>query len=338
METISTNNPRQASDHQPGNPYWQQQGKANDDKSWAYDGFYKSYGRAPTTDELAQVLPAYAGADAHTTNNAQGDAYVSQLHQATENTPDKLYAKQQAEYQKNAPQHYDSIQQLFQGTLGRQADQSELDHFGSALASGQVDQYDLQQFLQQQPEYQTAQNEKMRTGLSGQMAANDQRQFGEKILPTIQQNFAKQGRSFDSSGFQAQAANAAQAQNTDREGFLNTLQAQQYGGVQERAYQDYANQVANQQNRVNSGINAQYQGIQNAQNRSNEIGDYNTQAQLYNQYLAKYGKRNNGMGGLIGGLAGIGGAFATGNPGAAGIGYQIGSGLGTSVQNSGGSY
>lgn len=320
--------------HSAENPYAGKGGLQNDLAQQAWAAYQNIYGRAPSNDELAQATQAFASGDPNKSNMQQGMAFVAQAHQATENTPDKLYAQQQAGYKQNAPQHYDSINQLFQSQLGRAASQDELDHFGSLLASGTTDPYQLQQFLQQQPEYQNKQNEQMRTGLSGQMASNDRRQFQEQILPGIQQNFAKQGRSFDSSAFANSAAQAAQQQNTQREGFLNNLTAQQYGGVQDRAYQDYANQVSQQQNMMNSGIQAQYAGIQNVQNRGNMIGDYNTQASAYNDYLARYGKRNNGLGGLLGGLAGAGvGGYLGGTKGAE-LGWGIGNSGGQVVQNS----
>lgn len=288
-------------------------------------------GRDPTANEYAMYAPL----------GNQAPQLIAQNQYALDNSPDKLAAKQQAQYLADAPQHADAVNQLFQANLGRTATQDELGHFGSLLASGTTDPYQLQQFLQQQPEYVTKQNADMRSGLSSTMAANDTRQFSEQILPSIQEAYAKQGRSFDSSAFANAATQAAQMQNTNREGFLNNLTASQYGGVQQNAYQDYANQVANQQALTNSGIQAQYGGIQNSIGRANNISDFSTQQNAYNQYLAKYGKRqgNNGMGSLIGGGLGIAGAFATGNPAAAGIGYQIGSGLGGAAQTAyGGSY
>lgn len=324
--------------HSAQNPYAGKGGLQSDLAQQAWAAYQNIYGRAPTNDELAQATQAFSSGDPNKSNLQQGLAYVAQAHQATENTPDKLYAQQQAQYQKAAPQHYDAINQLFQGQLGRAASQDELDHFGSLLASGTTDPYQLQQFLQQQPEYQNKQNEQMRQGLSGQMAANDQRQFSEQILPGIQQAYAKQGRSFDSSGFQNAATQSAQAQNTQRESFLNNLTAQQYGGVQDRAYQDYANQVANQQSLTNSGIQAQYSGIQGVQNRANQIGDYSTQAQAYNDYLARYGKRNNGLGGVIGTVVGAGLGSFGGIKGAQ-LGATLGGSVGSGIQNSqGGSY
>lgn len=309
----------------------------SNNKAAAYDTFKQVFGRAPTRDEANQILPAF-GNDPHIPNTQAGSAFISQLHNSTENTPDKLYAKQQAEYKQNAPQHYDTVNKLFQNAFGHAPSQEELDHFGSELASGQVDAYQIQQFLQQQPEYVNKQNEQMREGLSGKMAANDRRQFSEQILPSIQEAYAKQGRSFDSSAFSNSAALAAQAQNTQRENFLSNLTAQQYGGVQDRAYNDYANMLAQQQNLTNSGIQAQYSQIQGAQNRSNDLADLNTQNQMYQQYLARYGKR--GGNGIMGSLQGaIGGATlgAKFGPWGALAGGVAGGGLGY-AGSQGGSY
>lgn len=299
--------------------------------------FSKLFGRNPTQSELASLSGAYAG-DPNIANTSQGDQAVAQYFQNFSNNPEQINKQNQDKYLQEAPQHFDAVNQLFQSHLGRAASQDELNHFGSLLASGSTDPYQLQQFLQQQPEYQTKQNEQMRSGLRDTMATNDTRQFSEQILPSIQQAYAKQGRSFDSSAFANSAALAAQQQNTNREGFLNNLTASQYGGVQDRAYQDYASMVANQQGLTNAGINAQYSGMQNLQGRLNNITDYNTQQQAYNDYLNRYGKRSNGLGGVIGGVfGGLVGAKVGGASGAA-TGYQMGSGVGTAIQNSGGSY
>lgn len=295
---------------------------------WAtLQNFKSTMGRDPTAAEFGMYGPM----------GAQAGQAISQQRYNADNAPDKIAAQNQAQYLKNAPQHYDTINNLFKSNYGRDATQDEKDHFGALLASGTTDAYGLQNFLQQQPEYQNQQNAKMRSDLSGTMAANDKRQFQEQILPGIQENFAKQGRSFDSSAFANSAAQAAQAQNTNREAFLRNLTAQQYGQSSDRAYQDYANQVANQQALTNSGINAQYGGIQNTINRGNQIADFRMQQDAYNQYLSKYGKRqNNGIGSLLGGIGGaaIGGA-ATGwhNPQGYMAGYQIGSGIGGAGQS-----
>jgi hypothetical protein len=329
---------RQVSNYQPGNPYWQLTGPTNDAKSAAYDSFYKTFGRGPTSDELAQVLPAYLSGDPNITNLSAGDALVAQYHQQQENTPEKLAAKQRADLLAQAPKYYDSVNNIFQGQLGRKASQDELDHFGSLLADGNTDPYQLQQFLQQQPEYVNTQNQKFRDNLSGQLQGYDQTYFKDKILPSIQEAYAKQGRSFDSSAFQNASTQSAQQQNTSRENFLAQLSAQQYGGVQQNAYNDYANQVANQQNLTNAGIQAQYAGIQNTQNRSNQYLDYNTEAQSYNNYLAKYGKRSVAGGALQGGVSGAAAGGSVGGGWGALIGGIAGAGLGAYGASQGGSY
>lgn len=320
------------------------QGDQRNQLSALFDAFENTYGRAPTQDEMNQALPAFQDpANPHITNTSGGNSFISQMHTATENTPDKLYKKQQEEYLANAPQHFGSVQQLFQTHLGRAATQDELNHFGSLLASGTTDAYGLQQFLQQQPEYTQKQDKQFQEGLSGQMQGYDKQYFSESILPAIQQAYAKQGRSFDSSAFANSATQSAQQQNTTRQNYLAQLSASQYGGRQQNAYNDYTGMVQNQNALTNAGINAQYAGIQNAQTRGQNIQDYGTQAQLYNQYLARYGKRNNGLGGMLGGLAGAGLGGWLGGPGGrtagAQLGYQMGSGLGQSGQNSfGGGY
>lgn len=300
----------------------------------AWDDFTKIFGRNPTPSELSMLAPTYQSGDANLANRGQGGAAISQYYQSLANSPDRIYASQQKKYLEQAPQHFDSINQLFQSQLGRAASQDELNHFGSLLASGTTDSYQLQQFLQQQPEYQTKQNEQMRQGLGSTMASNDRRQFSEQILPSIQEAYAKQGRNFDSSAFANSATNAAQAQNTNRENFLTNLTAQQYGGVQDRAYQDYANQVAQQQSLTNSGIQAQYGGMQNLNNRVNQITDFNTQSQLYNQYLSRYGKRNSGLAsGLQGAIGGamVGAKFGPWGAVAGGLaGGALGAGAGGS--------
>ncbi len=293
------------------------------------------FGRLPTTQEVAQAMPAYQQP------GGNGGAFVSNLYQQEQNSPDKIAAKQQADNLAKAPQFSGQVNNLFQGQFGRSATQDELNHFGSLLASGNSDPYQLQQFLQQQPEYTQKQDKNFQDQLSGQLSGYDQQYFKNNILPSLQEAYAKQGRSFDSSAFQGAATNSAQQQNVGRQQYLAGLSASQYQGRQQNAYQDYANAVANQQNLTNFGIQAKYGALQNTANRVNDLSDFNSQAQLYNSYLANYGKRNNGIGGLAGGLlgAGLGAYLGKGNPQAISAGYGVGSGLGTAGQNAyGGSY
>jgi hypothetical protein len=305
---------RKESDHQPGNTYWQQGGSTADASSWLYDYFYKSFGRAPTNDEMGQLLPIYVGADPHITDVAQGNAAVARYHQQ-QNPNDQ--------FEKDAPGQYETVNGLFKQYLGRDASQQEKDHFGQLLASKQYDPYTIGQVLQTLPENVKKQDEAMRQGLGADLQKQDAQYYNEQIMPGIAQNFAKQGRSFDSSAYAQALAQAAQGQNRQRESFLSNLTAQQYGNNQANARQDYLGNYQYTQNRSNQLADANT-------SRLYDVENYNMQKQAYDQYLSRYGKRSNasGIGSLVGGLAGMGGAFATGHPEAAGVGYGIGSGLG----------
>lgn len=304
-------------------------GDQSDKGAIAIKQYQAIYGRNPTPQELTYALTA---------NGGDINSYIANKKMSEDNTPEKIAAKQQAEYAAQAPQHYGDVKDSIKSILGRDASQEEMDHFGSLLASGTTDKYQLQQFLQQQPEYQQTQNKNFQNQLSDQLSGYDKQYFQDSVLPGIQENYAKQGRSFDSSAFQAAATNSAQQQNVQRQSFLGNLSAQQYGNSQANAYNDYARQVQSQQALANQNVQSQYGSVQNQIARSNSFTDYQMQQDAYNQYLSKYGKRNNGLGGLVGGLAGAAlGSF--GGPTGASVGYQVGAGLGSAGQNyMGGSY
>lgn len=302
-------------------------------RHYAGKKFLELFGRNPTASELTMLAPAYIGGDGRIANMGQGDAAVAQYFQSFSNSPEQINKGNRDKYAKEAPQHYDSVNKLFQENWGREATQEELDHFGSELASGSADAYQLQQFLRQQPEYTQKQDAAFRSGLSNELAGYDRETLEKTLLPSIQSNFAKQGRSVDSSAFASAAANAAQGQTADRGRYIAGLSASQYEGSKDRAYQDYANMVAQQQSLKSAGLQAQYGGQQALTGRLNDITDFNTQSQLYNQYLARYGKRNNGLAGPLAGLAGAGIGAAFGGPAGGMLGFQLGNSLGSAGQN-----
>ncbi len=283
-----------------------------------YQQFAESFGRAPTKDEYAVYSPQVVSLG-HSGLRAE----IAKLKLAEANSPDAIAKKDREKKLAEAPKYYESVNGLFQSTLGRTATEEERKHFGSLLSAGTTDEYELGNFLKQQPEYTQKQDEQFQQGLSGKLQASDKQYFQEQILPSIQQTYAKQGRSFDSSAFQNAATQSAQAQNTNRENYLAQLSAQQYGGRQSQAYQDYAGYVQNQQNMSNMQNQAQYSTAQGALGRSTEVLDYQRQADAYNQYLAKYGKRSGTQGAMGGATAGatIGSSFGP-------WGTAIGAGVG----------
>ncbi len=273
-----------------------------DERIYATQDFIEIFGRNPSEAELATIIPAYVGADQHFPNKAQGKAYVAQLYQAQENTPEKQYARQQEEYRKKAPEHYGMIDQMFQGTVGRGATQEEKDHFGALLASGQLDSYQMGQFLNQLPEVVRKQDEQFRTQLSGELQGQDARYFNEQVLPGISSSFANKGRSIDSSGYAAALAQTANQQNRQRESFLSNLSAAQYGGQTGRAREDYMNTLGRYQGMQDYSRQRSDQLSDQSTNRLYDIQNFNMQKQMYDSYLSRYGKRNP-LGGVASGAA-----------------------------------
>ncbi len=302
-----------------------------DETLYATEDWQQIFGRAPTPAELAQVLPSYIDVNnPHIPNKAGGKAFVASLFQAQENTPEKLYARQQAEYLVNAPKFYGQIGGMFQSLLGRTATQDELSHFGKLLASGTVDSYQLQDFLKQQPEYTQKADETFRNQLSGQLQGYDKQYFEEQVMPSIQSNFAKQGRSVDSSGFAQALGQAGNQQNQQRQQYLAQLSAAQYGNTQSNAYDAYRQFAQN-------NMALQQQGSYAGVARQNELTDYQMQSQAYENYLKRFGKRTSpGAAALQGGLSGAAAGAMTGNPYAALFGGLAGAGLGYYSASQGG--
>jgi|GEM_PF-2569150 len=298
---------------------------------YAATDFQSMFGRLPTKSELAQVSAAYMSDDPNVANVSGGKAFVGQYYNQIQNSPDKQAARQKDEYKKNAPQHYGSIDQMFQSSIGRAASDQEKEHFGSLMASGQLDAYQLGQFVNQLPDSVRKQDKEFRTQLSGELDTQNQQYFSDKVMPSIQNKFLQQGRSVDSSGYASALALAAQDQSNNRESFLSNLSASQYQNQTANARGDYQDTL----NRYYG--NQDYSRDRNAftadrtYGRLNEMQDYNTQKQAYDQYLRKYGKRSNGVGQMVGGLIG-GGLGAIWGPTGAKAGYQIGSGLGGAAQ------
>lgn len=301
---------------------------------YAWKKYAQLFGHNPTQAELDQLASAYDSGDKNIANVSAGNAAVAAYYNNKINTPEAQALEQQKKYSQDAKQYYDQLNGQFQSTLGRQATADELDHFGKLLASGQADQYTIGEFLNQLPENVKKQDEDFRNSLRDTMSKEDARYFNEQVLPGIQSNYAKSGRSFDSSAFANAAAQAAQQQNTTREDYLTNLTASQYSGNKANAYNEYLNSVG----RMNASSDYSRQRSDMLQDqltkRINDMQDFAMQKQAYDQYLSRYGKRSNGsgVGGLIGGAIGLGVSAALPgpwSPALATAGYGIGSGMGS---------
>lgn len=291
-----------------------------------YQSVKGALGRDPTSNEWAMYGPM----------GAQAGQSIAQQKYADDNSPDKLYAKQQEEYAKKAPEHYDTIDQMFQSTLGRAATGEEKDHFGKLLASGQVDKYGVGQFLQALPENVKKQDEQFRSTLNDTLQKQDSQYYNEQVMPGIQSSFANQGRSVDSSGFKNSLALAAQGQNRQREGYLSNLSAAQYGGNQALAQGGYQQTYGAYQGLQDFSRQRAAQAQDASMGRVNDFNNFNTQKQAYDEYLKRYGKRGGGSmatGALSGATSGAATGFAMGGPWGAFAGGVVGGGLGAYAAN-----
>jgi hypothetical protein len=270
---------------------------------YAGQDFAKMFGRNPTQNELTQLSQYYMSGDPNISNRTQGQAALSNFYTQLSQTPANLYKTQQAQLTAQAPKFYDSVNQQFQSQLGRDATDSEKTHFGMLLASGN-DPYEIDQALQSTPEYQTRATTDFTNRLGTQLQSSNADYYSKYILPTIQSQNAQAGRTQDSSGYQAQLANAAQGQNYDLQNYLASVSASQYGQSTANALNLYNSQYQNTQNLGNANIsNALSNANYNVQ-RSNALSDYNMQQQAYANYLNNYGKRNGAASGIQGALSG----------------------------------
>ncbi len=303
---------------------------------YAWEAFTKQFGRNPTQSELSQLSSAYMSGDPNIANTSGGNAAVGQYFQSIASNPANQYAQQQSQYEKDAPKFYDKINGMYQQTVGREATEAEKKHFGSLLASGQVDDYQIGQFLTALPENVKKQDEEFRSGLNKTLQGQDAQYFNEQLMPGIQSNFAKQGRSVDSSAFSNSLALAGQQQNRQRESFLSGLTADQYKNSQGLAQNAYQQSYGNYQGLQDYSRQRGAQLQDALTGRVNQIQDFAMQKQAYDQYLSRYGKRQSGMGGGIGSLAGMGlGALLAAPTG--GMSIPMGAMLGSSAGGAGGS-
>lgn len=292
-----------------------------------YQAFLEQFKREPTTQELAMFQPLV-----ESLGHGGAKAEIAKYAYQQENTPEKVAERKRLEVEGKSPQFYGSVDNLFQSTLGRAASDAEKKHFGTLLADGSVDEYSLGQWLQQLPEHVTKQDADFRKSMSDELQGQDQQYYSEKIMPAIEQKFARAGRSVDSTGYASMLALAAQDQNRQRESFLSNLTASQYAGNKANARDDYRTYLdryfgTQDYNRDrNASLQDSYTG------RLNELQNFDIQRKAYEQYLKKYGKRSSGIGSLVGGVIGTGvGAYFDG-PAGASAGYGLGSSAGSAAE------
>lgn len=238
---------------------------------YAGKDFADMFGRNPTRSELSMLANYYMSGDPNIANTAGGRSAVAQYYQDQVNSP----KNQKKQNETKSGQYSGDINSIYQDLLKRGASDAEVQHFGGLLASGEVDPYELRQFIQATPEYQTSQDTAFRSTLGNELADLDTKAFGRQKEDVISR-FASAGR-LGSSALDFALTDLMGKIAEKRQGFLANLSASQYGSNKENARADYGNLLSNMD------TNKKYEwGLQD-QNRQRgwNVTDYNRQQQDY---------------------------------------------------------
>jgi hypothetical protein len=286
-----------------------------------YKAAQDSLGRDLTQNEFAALAP-YFGSGTPKELEA-GRAALAQIAENDKNSPQGLERR----YQQNASQYGGQVGNVFQDLLKRGASQDEVNHFGKLLASGDVDEYTLRQFVQQLPEYQNAQDTKERQNLSTELQGYDQ-SFFDKAKEGVISRYAQAGIQ-NSPSLDFALTNLMGDIQKQRSAYLADLSRQDYSGNKGSARQDYLSQMDQMYGNQNYSRNRGDALSDALRQRSYDVSDYTTQRNdLLDALSRQQNPRRAGIGGSIGGLLGAGvGGLLGGVPGAT-AGYSVGQGAG----------
>lgn len=233
--------------------------------------------------------------------------------------------------------HQSSVDYLFQSTLGRTPSQIESDYFAKQIAQG-VSPYELQNLLQNTPEYQKIQADAQQKQLQAQaQAAQDalgqslQQQTQQAFnlaAPNIIGSYMRSGR-LNSSGLNSAMAQAMQQLQSQAQGFLGQVGYQQavaqqgynqqnFLNQQNQAFQNYLRQsqptTNNQLALGQAQLGVPTSNINALTETQNQLNAYNMQQNSFNNYLQMQRSMANQAAryGLYGSLLGAGGSAASG--------------------------
>lgn len=262
------NRPEVQNDPNRGALLWDSKGISPDSAGQqAYNYFVSTAGREPTSSELAKFTPLYQGS--YTEGNAAISAYLD------------LEAQKPGALAQKAPQYSEQVNKIFQSNLGRDATADELTHFGTLLASGNVDAYGLQEFVKGTDEYQTAADKKFRGSLATELEESDTR-FFNKAKENVLSRFAQNG-TLGSSALDFALTDLMGQIAEKRGSYLADLSAKQYGGNKDLALSNYRGTMDRYLDETNAERARGYSDINRAYGRSNDIQDYYTQMRGYRQ-------------------------------------------------------
>jgi hypothetical protein len=293
--------------------------------------FNAKVGRDPTGDEYNRFYREIVAPQGSFPGGK--DPGMGQLTDLTRNLVNDAYgdlAKKEADKraQDQVPLQTPKINDIYQQLLGHGASQDELDHFGKLLASGEVDPYELQEFVKSGTEYQTNADKTFRSGLNDELGAYDDKVFGREKENVISR-YAQAGR-LNSPSLDYALTDLMGKISEQRSNYLAQVSAQQYGGNKAAARSDYETTLNGVLNN-NAADKARQQQLDDYYRmRADNVSDYNTQASSYYDALrANRVKSANPAGNAFAGAASgaaLGGAV--GGPWGAGIGAVGGAAFG----------
>lgn len=262
------NRPEVQNDPNRGSLLWDPNGVSGDSAGQkVYNYFMSTAGREPTSSELAKFTPIFQGS--YTEGNAAISAYLD------------LEAQKPGALVQKAPQYSEQVNKIFQSNLGREATADELTHFGTLLASGNVDAYGLQEFVKGTDEYQTAADKKFRGSLATELEGYDT-SFFNKAKENVLSRFAQNG-TLGSSALDFALTDLMGQIAEKRGSYLADLSARQYGGNKDLALSNYRGTMDRYLDETNAERARGYSDINRAFGRSNDIQDYYTQMRGYRQ-------------------------------------------------------
>jgi hypothetical protein len=277
-----------------------------------FNSIADALGRIPSEDEYANLLPIW---------RQDADLGRQAVSNYKKTSPDYLKAK--------AGEYSGDVGGVFQSLLNRGATQAELQHFGQLMATGEVDPYEIEQFVKSGTEYQTKQDTAFRSGLNTELQAAEAPETARQ-RENILSRYASMGRT-GSSALDFAITDMLGKVAEKRQGFLANLSASQYGSNKATARSDYETSLGDYM----KNWEAEKSKGPSYLNRAWNIGDYNRQSQDYANWVNSQ-KRKSGLGGGIGSLVGAGvGALGAGLV-TGGMGAPAGAALGASLGGGGG--
>lgn len=286
-----------------------------------YQSARELLGRDITSNEVAQYLPRFGTGSPQDVQMGRG--YLAEIAAQEAKSPKSLQSK--------AGQYSGDINTIFNDLLKRGASQDEVNHFGSLLASGDVDAYTLRNFVQQLPEYTSAQDEASRGRLNQELAGYDQ-------------DFFNKGKEDIISRYRSAGIENSPSLDFALTNLMGDIQKERSGYLSKLAREDYSRGRDVQRDDYTASMN-RYLGNQDySRNRSDAYSDLLTnrsfgsidyqrqQDDLLRLLNSQPRQKRGGLGGALGpllgaGIGAVGAGMMTGGLGA-GQGAQLGATLG----------